>query len=522
MSTIPGAPSWRELGYTSDPFEYTDADQEELLEHYFVTPPFFHSILGDTLTPSPAVVFAPRGGGKTALRRMVENSASLETLVVRYTIFPTLDGILPEKITIEAHLKRLIADVLIGIITDVAEGILTIPDGQTARSLRSLANTYLADMDRAHLAAAIDSLQRLPDKARAFLGEWAGHVGTFLSFLWASGNGAERFPGPLKFGEDEPPLNASPLQDFRLLGEVAKKCGLTSIYVLVDRVDEDAATQSSPKAAYALVAPLLNNLGILQQPPFAFKLFLPSALRSLWEDDGGRIDRIPVFSAVWDIARLREMLDKRLAAYSRSGTAPKIEEVIAEPPLRAAILLFANGSPRDVIRILKLSTALQLNNDETMVPLGSVAIVEALDEFSLQKANEIAGRDGIERLRKIASADFTVETAARRLNVSESTARGYIRTLESRGVILRVPEREQPGAVGKPAVSYAIADLRVCRQAFPGYALHELLRRKMRPCPAFHLVIRDWDIWPEGSRHTCPVCGAQVEHEMDEEVELDE
>ena len=50
------------LGFIRDPFAKTNADEEELLEDYFIEPPFFKAVYGDIHEPKAAVVYAPRGG----------------------------------------------------------------------------------------------------------------------------------------------------------------------------------------------------------------------------------------------------------------------------------------------------------------------------------------------------------------------------------------------------------------------------------------------------------------------------
>lgn len=60
------------FGFISDPFEFTNAEQERLLSGYFVPPPYFPSVLGEPKAPRSQIVFAPRGGGKTAQRLMIE------------------------------------------------------------------------------------------------------------------------------------------------------------------------------------------------------------------------------------------------------------------------------------------------------------------------------------------------------------------------------------------------------------------------------------------------------------------
>ena len=64
-------PFYENLGFVSHPFVKTNADEEPLLEKYFVPPPFFDGVIGDPTSPSPAIVLAPRGGGKSALRRQI-------------------------------------------------------------------------------------------------------------------------------------------------------------------------------------------------------------------------------------------------------------------------------------------------------------------------------------------------------------------------------------------------------------------------------------------------------------------
>jgi hypothetical protein len=77
------------LGFDRDPFAKTNADEEELLESYFIEPPFFKAVYGDIEAPKSAVVYAPRGGGKTALKRRIELSARTEPfLCVIYNSFP--------------------------------------------------------------------------------------------------------------------------------------------------------------------------------------------------------------------------------------------------------------------------------------------------------------------------------------------------------------------------------------------------------------------------------------------------
>jgi hypothetical protein len=66
---------YEKLGFTQHPFSKTNADEEPNLGEYFVPPPYFDAVVGDSSAPSASVVLAPRGAGKSALRRMVETHA---------------------------------------------------------------------------------------------------------------------------------------------------------------------------------------------------------------------------------------------------------------------------------------------------------------------------------------------------------------------------------------------------------------------------------------------------------------
>ena len=60
------------FGFSLDPFESTNAENEPELDSYFVPPPYFPTVMGNPQTPSSHIVLAPRGGGKTCKCRMIE------------------------------------------------------------------------------------------------------------------------------------------------------------------------------------------------------------------------------------------------------------------------------------------------------------------------------------------------------------------------------------------------------------------------------------------------------------------
>ena len=106
-----------QFGFTEDPFESTNADAEPYLAQYFVPPPYFPSVLGDTANPKSHVILAPRGGGKTAQRRMIEDrSAELQDfLCISYDKFEQPSGFRLEQATWAYHMNQVCRLILIGV-----------------------------------------------------------------------------------------------------------------------------------------------------------------------------------------------------------------------------------------------------------------------------------------------------------------------------------------------------------------------------------------------------------------------
>lgn len=66
----------KQLGFHANPFQYTNADKEvEVLSEYFIKPDYFEDVWGDPYNPVSNIIYAPRGGGKTAQRIMIEKRA---------------------------------------------------------------------------------------------------------------------------------------------------------------------------------------------------------------------------------------------------------------------------------------------------------------------------------------------------------------------------------------------------------------------------------------------------------------
>ena len=251
------------------------------------------------------------------------------------------------------------------------------------------------------------------------------------------------------------------------------------------------------------------NLSVTELPPYGFKFFLTENLYKLWSDDGGRSDRIATHHTDWRPQELVNMIERRLSAFRPEGSASQISLISGTGDTHEWIMAFAQDSPRNLKRILKQIVTEQLRISSGSTTISREARMAGINEFCRMRALEVAGSKALDQLRRTHHADFTVSGVAIALAVGQQSVRGYIRNYEGHGIVERVPATESPGAVGAPATSFAIQDIRVAREVFPELSLNDFIKRKIRTCINGHFVIRDWELW-SGGYHSCEDCGAQV------------
>ncbi len=172
-----GQPFFEKLGFDNHPFSQTNADEEPLLRSYFIPPPFFDAVAGDPSQPNASIVLAPRGGGKTALRRMVEDWAETRSvLAVTYDRFEFGNGQKLEDIGLPYHLRNIIVRILVAHLSLLAvdPSLIEKLDKSTKRSLSLFVHSYLGDMTGMNFSEVLVSLRSVPEKIREF---WTKNVG---------------------------------------------------------------------------------------------------------------------------------------------------------------------------------------------------------------------------------------------------------------------------------------------------------------------------------------------------------
>lgn len=378
-----------------NPFATNEADRERsLLPDFFVDVESYDLIRGD----QTAIVFAPRGGGKSSLRVMLASYGApwLPTSAVLAVECTDFDPLIArwqnqQPLTIQNYVDWLLplgSKALFD--TFFYEGI-TLPAGSRNRidQARLFRITQLTPPLRVHLAKILHiylpdifTVQTIGDLLLFYapelsLSDWKGleravtqyHLQEFISKLGFSDNLFLNLLAELNdFGSMETPqLVNSPKAKLANFVALAQKMRFTAVHFLLDRLDETVETADNPQAQADILEPLLAHLPILEMPGIAFKCFLSQEARNvLWERPTVRQeDRLAEYAVTlkWDESRLKRLLNERLSSYSAhpvTGT-PEVPDLATicmddtsspEPvgwKIEQAMLAKAQNSPRRLI-----------------------------------------------------------------------------------------------------------------------------------------------------------------------------
>ena len=489
------------LGLTLDPFAKTNADEEDLLKSYFIEPPFFKAVYGDLATPKSAVVFAPRGGGKTALKRMLELSSLTEPFMcITYNRF-AVSNLRLKDIDLDYHLRSIVRLLLVAVLSSVAERGIQSFTNDDRHLIYIFTKEYLSEIDSTELKLAIQSVQNLSDKAKEWWNNFTGPIGLILnSLLHRIGLGAAEIE---KFRVSSGHLGQK-IGQLEVLASLAIKLGYQCIYVLVDRVDETALTSNKGSNSFEFISPLVLDLQLLELKGFGFKFFLWDLLMDEYRS-AARPDRVKYYNLHWEVPQLRQMLSKRLLAHSTDhvGSLGSISAPEVRHELDNAVALFSQGSPRNIIRICKEILDQQSEMDSSARELSVAAIVKGFDVFAKNYANELFEDNIIRDLQKMRRADFTVKNVYTDVfRFTQQAGMTKVRSWQDAGVVEQIGAIQETQGV-RSSNHYGVSNLLVLKYMFPELSVFELMNRKIRTCQCGRVMVRDWDRKPE---HSCESC----------------
>jgi hypothetical protein len=495
------------LGFDADPFAKTNADEEDRLEEYFVPPPFFRAVYGDHRTPKSAIVFAPRGGGKTALKRKIEIAMRNQPILcISYNHFNITNTKLTQ-IDSQYHLRHLVQLVLVGVLSRVY--LMGVDDlsNDDRHLLYLLANDHLSKIDRTELRESIESIKNLSDKSIEMWNRFTGPVALVVNAL------LERMgfgKAELKKYEDDDGAPGSLTEQLRTLQLIGVKIGYKGVYVLIDRIDETSLT-STVGNSYRFIAPLVNDLHLLEMPGFAFKFFLWDLLLPKYREVA-RPDRVKAYSLGWDYDDLQIMLSARLKAYTNKrilsfGTIANSELPL---PIDQVIAIFAQGSPRNLIRICKEILDQQSEMDHAVKEISNEAIEMGLQRIADGIAHEMYSDSVIKELQRTKRCDFTIRHIYTDVfKFTQQAALNKVRSWENINAVRQlgtVQETENTRA----SYHYGVANVLLAKHIFSQMSVKDFITHKIKVCAHCRkVVLRDWDL---RSPQRCHHCQQEMSH----------
>ncbi len=504
---------YENLGFINHPFAKTNADEEPRLAEYFVPPPFFDSVIGDPETPNSSIVFAPRGGGKTAQRRMVEDAAGAnKVLAVTYDRFEFGSGDKVSNVTLQYHLRNIIVRILISYLSYLADypKLLENLDKGKRQALSIFVHSYLGDMTGASFQEIVNELKSLPEKFKEF---WKRHVGVLESVvnILLKKYGLETIDLP-EFKQEEKKLQDTYKYQLESLRDVVCNLGFKAIYILLDKLDETEQTGNDPEATYHLLRPLIRDLELLGFEGYAFKFFLWDKIEPYYRTDA-RPDRVHQYQLTWKMPTLQEVLAARLRAFS-DGKVETFKSLLSKEPdydIDSALCLLANGSPRNLIRICEKIYAVQAEIDSNAEKIDLNSVDQGILLYGDQISLQTYGEELIKDIQRVGRELFTINYLANDVfKFTQNAARAKVSGWSNAGLIKQIGTVSVEGSK-KPLNFYCVIDPAVVRIIHRQIPLSIFLKDRWIPCGFCRMDnLMDINLFPENNTPICIMCGRDL------------
>ncbi len=293
---------------------------------------------------------------------------------------------------------------------------------------------------------------------------------------------------------------------FENLVSVIGKLGFSSVYVLVDRVDELIFTAQDAEKGFDFLKSILIDLPLLETPGIAFKFFLWDQTKPFYQEAGGRSDRLLEYTLEWSEAELDKVLSRRMETYSDKKIS-RLDQLIEEDSpydVHKLVTYFANGSPRDMVRICKKIVDEHTRTGSFDKIIAFRTVKSAILAFSLERSTELYG-ESIRDLRKVDTLAFTINMLANDIfRITTQAARAKIQNWQLSGAVVRIGDVPNPG--NRPLYLFGIRDPRLALAVLSESSLEEALEQFLVICPHCSKL----RVATEGEI-TCPNCQGAFE-----------
>ncbi|UXN33610.1 P-loop ATPase, Sll1717 family [Glutamicibacter sp. M10] len=409
------------IGFAGDPLAHTNAEQEERLGEYFVQPPYFQTVLGNPETPKSNVIFAPRGGGKTAQRLMIEQEAitpDSNYLCLTYSVFNSAVKHGGDLASHHVELCRILTLAILSYLEDDSMEAIFLEDHER-QIVKIAAQQFIGTLQIGEYQEAVGAVKTLGDKAGDFWRKYGGPVAAGLALLMKKA-GLEDVNISITLEQQAQEHGGSSYYFLTQLINIAKKFKWSAVYFLIDKVDETAKTTNNAEAAGELILELLTDLNTLEIPGAAFKFFFWDQMEQYLRANGLRGDRIEVVNLGWTQDELSEMLSRRLAAFSDNRITSFNQLVEENVPVDAhkVLVYLSHGSPRDMIRMARAIVKEHTRMPNETNKISSNTLAKGITEFSKESTLEKFGRFHSD-FSRIKESSFTLTDLARVLKSAQ-------------------------------------------------------------------------------------------------------
>ena len=376
-----------------NPFAASEANQERtLLPDYFVDVDGYEQIKGD----HTVIIFAPRGGGKSALRVVLASYAApvspeAEILAIEYMDFSHLISKVHagDKLTIDDYVDQLLHEGTKALFLALGGPSPSSNQGSDTldfkrRRIKRVNNVMpptrsrLSQWIRRYNPEVLEPeelYERLHAIKSTFAPEWKEFIEIVnrqqLRELLSQSSLAKDAVAVLiaelnDFSTGKPESLLAPIEKLSTFVALVRSCGFKSVHFLIDGLDETQETANDPQTQADILEPLLAELPILELPGAAFKFFLSrEAHKEILERPTVRKDRLTdrALTVKWDEGKLKNLLDARLDYFSK-GSVQDLVQICSETIIEAdnkhlpaktgewiekEMLQFAQESPRRLI-----------------------------------------------------------------------------------------------------------------------------------------------------------------------------
>jgi hypothetical protein len=477
---------YKNLGFSKYPFGiFTSEGERDVHDDIYLTPPS-HSVILEGLKNTSAIIVGERGTGKTALS--VDLGLRLQSdknLLVKIDEFSNLPVGYDENALYRFLTERIVAAFFLDYV-DRPSALWKLRK-EDRIELSMFLHSYLGASSKSQLISKIKKIQNHPIK-RWLIGAYnAGRVtlnyGLRAAAKLANDLISQNFsslPPMSEAGDYFARLNVevdtsferSQREYFYLerICKIAQATGFEKIYIFIDKVDEDPRFQNDAEDISDFLKVMLSNNKILTSNLFHL-VFLVWATPFNNIKDVVRTQKLSFSSLSWNTKELREVLERRLKAYSsnKNQTPPILSACSSE---KVALLLdMCNRNPRDLWHLLDKSFQEQFKLDPSSHitdPAIDAAVRRFVTDFnyyeyyprrSNARANTMDVYKYIKHLLKLDGTKFTKDKLNELAGTGGSTS-NYVVAMENMGLIKNSKEKAQGGAVVyeivDPKVKYAM------------------------------------------------------------------